>query len=45
MLAEPLTRPSATLSPQAGRGSIKLHALLPAWGEKVPEGRMRVRNA
>src|SRR5437588_10343455 len=29
----PLTRPSATLSPQAGRGRFKI--LLPACGEKV----------
>ena len=38
----PLTRPSATLSPLRGaRGTSRNVALLPACGEKVPEGRMR----
>jgi tetratricopeptide (TPR) repeat protein len=42
---QPLTRPSATLSPLRGaRGRERrtlFDALLPARGEKVPEGRMR----
>jgi hypothetical protein len=42
----PLTRPSATLSPLTrGEGQLitggEFVALLPACGEKVPEGRMR----
>jgi hypothetical protein len=42
----PLTRPSATLSPLTrGEGQLmrasRFVALLPACGEKVPEGRMR----
>ena len=39
----PLTRPSATLSPLRGATGkcARLLALLPACGEKVPEGRMR----
>ena len=38
----PLTRPSATLSPLTrGEGNKFEVPLLPACGEKVPEGRMR----
>ena len=40
-MSEPLTRPSATLSPLCGARGTRFSVLLPACGEKVPEGRMR----
>src|SRR5438045_7731340 len=49
LYVEPLTRPSATLSPLTrGEGQLtrewRFVALLPACGEKVPEGRMRATH-